>query len=319
MINKAIRFLVTLFCVSSVILILTGSVYADLGDTTLKKGIKHPDVAVLQEKLSILGHFEDEEYTQYFGTQTEAALKKFQNAVGIKADGVAGKETFKLLNMKIKQLEMRPENFVPLKEDDKGERVEDIQNKLTALKHYTGEVNSIFDTATKDAVLAFQKASGIEETGIVDFATMMKLNEEAGKAIADRASASRRVVNAKVVDYAKNFLGAPYVWGASNGKAFDCSGFVMYVMKKFNVDLDHSASGQFKSGEKVEKTDLQPGDLVFFTTYKKGASHVGIYIGNSKFIHASSGVDQVTVTDLNTNYYKRRYLGARRYDLSEDN
>ncbi len=317
--KKAIRSLVTMFCILTVMLLLTGPVYADLGDTTLKKGMRHPDVVMLQEKLSILNHFDGDEYTDYFGSETETALKAFQSAVGIKPDGVAGKATFKLLTMKIKQFEMRPDNFIPLKEGDSGERVQDFQTKLEALKLYSGPINGHYDAATKEAVAAFQKNAALEPTGIIDFAAMMKLNEEAGKVIADRASAGRRAINAKVVDFAKNFLGAPYVWGASNGKAFDCSGFVMYILKKFNVNLDHSASGQFKKGEKIEKADLQPGDLVFFTTYKKGASHVGIYIGNSKFIHASSGVDQVTITDLNTNYYKRRYLGARRYDLAESN
>lgn len=291
--------------------------YADLGDTTLKKGVTHPDVAILQEKLDVLGYFENDEYTNYFGSLTEAALKEFQAAVGLDPDGIAGKETFKRLTLKIKQLEMRPENFPPLKEGDTDERLTDIKDKLTTLKLYTGEVDPVFDAATTEAVIAFQKVMGLEQTGIVDFATMMKLNEEADRVIADRAGASRRAVTAKVVEFAKKFLGVPYSWGGSNGKAFDCSGFAMYVMKQFNVSLDHTASGQFKKGEAVEKKDLQPGDLVFFTTYKKGASHVGVYIGNNKFIHASSSVDQVTITDLGTNYYKRRYLGARRYNLSD--
>lgn len=111
----------------------------------------------------------------------------------------------------------------------------------------------------------------------------------------------------------KKFLGAPYRWGSSNGKSFDCSGFLLYVFKNFDIDLGHSAAAQFSEGTKVSKPDLQLGDAVFFTTYKKGASHAGIYIGGNKFIHASSSGGGVIITDLDTPYYKSRYLGARRY------
>lgn len=315
--NKILHFTLTLFLISSVFFMLTTAVYADIGDTTLKKGMKHTDVASLQEKLNILGYFEDDEYTNYFGEKTEAALKAFQKEAGLEQDGVAGKETFRLLTIKIKQNEILPENFEPVKEGDSGDKVVDIQEKLKNLDIYKTEVTSIFDQATIEAVMSFQKANALPLTGIVDSATLIKLNTASEKTIADRASASRRLINAKAVDYAKKFLGAPYKWGASSGKAFDCSGFVVYIMKKFNVNLDRTASSQFKSGAKVEKDELQAGDLVFFTTYKKGPSHVGMYIGDNKFIHASSGVDHVTITDLDTNYYKKRYLGARRFNLTD--
>lgn len=306
-----------LLLISSVLFMLTTSVYADIGDTTLKKGMKHPDVAVLQEKLNMLGYFEDEEYIDNFGPKTEAALKAFQKDNGLKADGIAGKETFKLLSLKIKQQEILPPDFEPLKEGDTGDQVVDIQKKLKNIDFYKTEITSIYDQDTVNAVINFQKANGIEPTGIVDSATLIKINTASDKKSADRSSASRRLVSAKLVEYAKQFLGVPYKWGASSGKAFDCSGFVVYIMKKFNVNLERTASSQFNSGTKVEKEDLQPGDLVFFTTYKKGPSHVGMYIGDNKFIHASSGVDRVTITDLDTNYYRKRYLGARRYEITD--
>jgi len=317
--NKLYSSALTFIIASSVLFILTAPVFADIGDTTLKKGMNHSDVASLQEKLNILGYFEDDEYTTYFGEKTEAALKAFQEDTGIKQDGIAGKETFARLTAKIRQNEILPENFEPIKEGDKGDKVSDIQKKLKNLDMFTAEINSIYDRTTVDAVIHFQNANGLPQTGIVDSATFIKLNTASSKKTADRASASRRLVNAKVVDYSKKFLGVPYKWGASSGKAFDCSGFVVYIMSKFNVYLDRTASGQFNGGTKVDKDNLQPGDLVFFTTYKKGPSHVGIYIGDNKFIHASSGVDHVTITDLDTNYYKKRYLGARRYNLTDNN
>jgi hypothetical protein len=112
-----------------------------------------------------------------------------------------------------------------------------------------------------------------------------------------------------LVEFAEKFKGVPYQWGGNTPRGFDCSGFVTYVFKEFGVDLPRSSADQFYQGEKV--TDLVQGDLVFFTTYKKGPSHAGIYIGDNKFIHASD--NGVEISSLNESYYKARYLGAKRY------
>lgn len=312
------NFVLSIIIVSSVLFVLTMSVFADIGDTTLKKGMTHPDVATLQQNLQALGFFQNGEFTDYFGDKTYAALIAFQKDSGLKQDGIAGKETFNMLKIKIAQNNILPENFEPIKTGDTGDKVVDIQKKLRELDIYKTEINSVYDQDTIDAILSFQAANSLPQTGIVDSVTFLKLNTALNDIIVARASASRALVNAKLVDYAKQFLGKPYVWGASSGKAFDCSGFTVYIMKKFNVNLPRTASSQYNSGTKVDKSDLQAGDLVFFTTYKKGPSHVGVYIGNNKFIHASSGVNKVTITDLDTNYYKRRYVGARRYSPTEN-
>lgn len=88
----------------------------------------------------------------------------------------------------------------------------------------------------------------------------------------------------------------------------------MYVYKKFGVGLSHSATAQSKVGSKVNKSNLQPGDLVFFTDYKtnKGIGHVGIYIGNNKFVHASTEKTGVITSDINSGSYKSRYVTATR-------
>jgi cell wall-associated NlpC family hydrolase len=315
--NRIVNFALTIITVSSILFILTTAVYAEIGDTTLKEGMTDPDIASLQEKLSVLGYFDGEEYTTYFGDKTLAALKAFQKDSGLKQDGVAGKDTFYYLNTKITQYELQ--NFEPFKEGDTGDRVVDIQTKLRDIDIYKTEITSVYDQATITAVMSFQQINTLPQTGIVDRDTFIKLNTASGKKIAERASASRRVLTGKATDYAKKYLGVPYKWGASSGKAFDCSGFTVYIMKKFNVNLPRTASSQFNSGTKVEKGDLQAGDLVFFTTYKKGPSHVGMYIGDNKFIHASSSVDRVIITDLDTKYYRQRYLGARRYNITDNN
>lgn len=114
-----------------------------------------------------------------------------------------------------------------------------------------------------------------------------------------------------IVSRAYEFLGRPYVWGASGPRAFDCSGFTSYVYKDFGVSLPHKASSQAGIGQTVSKSNLQAGDLVFFNT-TGGISHVGIYIGSGQFIHASSGSDKVTVSELSSSYYSARFVTAKR-------
>lgn len=123
----------------------------------------------------------------------------------------------------------------------------------------------------------------------------------------NRGSAS----SSEVVNYAYNFLGRPYVYGASGPNAFDCSGLTSYVFRQFGVSLPRTSSSQFGVGMRVSRSDLQPGDLVFFNTYSS-ISHVGIYIGGGEFIHASSTGKPVMISSLSEGYYNSRFAGARR-------
>jgi len=120
----------------------------------------------------------------------------------------------------------------------------------------------------------------------------------------------------KIISLAKQKLGKRYVWGATGQRnTFDCSGFTTYVCKKNGICLPRRAIQQSKVGKPVKRSELQPGDLVFFDTSKqrKGyVNHVGIYIGNGKFIHASSAKKKVVITSLNKPFYKQRFKGARR-------
>jgi hypothetical protein len=113
---------------------------------------------------------------------------------------------------------------------------------------------------------------------------------------------------------AKNYIGVPYVYGGTSRWGFDCSGYVQYVCKQFGVSLNRTANAQMSNGYSISADQLIPGDLVFFHgTYSTGgASHVGIYIGNGQFVHASSGRGCVTISDLWSNYYTNHYYGARR-------
>ena len=117
----------------------------------------------------------------------------------------------------------------------------------------------------------------------------------------------------EIVAYAKQFVGRPYVYGANGPKSFDCSGFTSYVYRQYGFKLYRSAADQSKNGHEVSRSELQPGDLLFFHTTRKGISHAGMYIGNGKFIHASSGsAHAVTISPLNEGYYNSRLIVAKR-------
>ncbi len=115
-----------------------------------------------------------------------------------------------------------------------------------------------------------------------------------------------------IIATAKKYIGVPYLWAGTTPKGFDCSGFVQYVFKQHGISLNRTAETQYKHGTYVSKSNLKPGDLVFFqNTYKAGISHVGIYIGDGKFIHASSSKG-ITISNLSSSYYASHYYGARR-------
>ncbi len=117
-----------------------------------------------------------------------------------------------------------------------------------------------------------------------------------------------------VVEYAKQYLGCKYVSGGiSPTTGFDCSGFTLYVYKHFGISLNRTSREQINSGISIEKSNLQPGDIVFFNNAgNTSIGHVGIYVGGDNFIHASNPKEGVRITSLSTSYYKKRYVGARR-------
>ena len=118
---------------------------------------------------------------------------------------------------------------------------------------------------------------------------------------------------AAIVAYAKGFLGYPYVYGNNGPNSFDCSGFVQYVYKHFGYSLSRSSKTQANDGVAVSKSNLQPGDIIIFkNTAKTEIGHVGIYIGDGQFIHASNSRTGVIISSLSTSAYQQRYVTARR-------
>jgi len=113
---------------------------------------------------------------------------------------------------------------------------------------------------------------------------------------------------------ALSMLGINYRYGGNSPETgLDCSGLVRYVFKEaWGTDLPRTSAEISRVGEKVEKVDLQPGDLVFYNTLRRGFSHVGIYLGDKKFIHSPSAGGQVRIEDMDVAYWKKRFNGARR-------
>jgi peptidoglycan DL-endopeptidase CwlO len=123
------------------------------------------------------------------------------------------------------------------------------------------------------------------------------------------ASAPPPATHSSVVSIALQYLGVPYVWGGASPSGFDCSGLTMYAYAKVGVYLPHNAAMQYGMGTPVSRSQLAPGDLVFFS----GLSHVGMYIGGGRFVHAPHTGDVVKISSLSEYWYSATYVGARRY------
>ena len=135
--------------------------------------------------------------------------------------------------------------------------------------------------------------------------------ENFGVASNGNSSAPSLTAGEKLAAYAKTFVGYPYVYGGSSPDGFDCSGFTQYCARQMGYTIQRTATAQLSNGTKVSRENLKPGDLVFFG-YGSTASHVGIYIGDGKFVHAQNSNTGVVITSLSQTYYDSRYLTARR-------
>ena len=173
---------------------------------------------------------------------------------------------------------------------DDGQEVVAIQKRLVELSYSINNIDGDFGPETERAVKNFQADKGLEVDGIVGSATY-------------RALMNREMPPNRSNSVVRNVLRSAY--------GFDCSGFTQYAFARAGVYLPRMADSQFYSGRQISMSQLRPGDLIFFTTYEPGASHVGIYVGDGNFIHAGTSTG-VTVSSAFTGYWGARYYGACR-------
>lgn len=120
-------------------------------------------------------------------------------------------------------------------------------------------------------------------------------------------------LRARVIASGEKYLGRPYVWGGTGPDGFDCSGLMQTIFSENGITIPRGAREQYEKGRKVDRKNLRPGDLVFFETYRKGISHVGIWLGDGKFLHAESSDAGVTITPVTIPYWSEHYRGAATY------
>ena len=234
--------------------------------------------------------------------------------------------------------------------NSRGEDVLTLQKKLYMIGYNITEFDGVYDKETEKAVSAFQRDHKITVTGIVTNVTWRALRKEKDKkgrvlpAIKVKPAASKNTTskNTKskkfdtnfdtnspttsapfgksfitgdqadaIISTARNFMGVPYVFGGTTPKGFDCSGLLQYVFKMNGVSIPRLADEQYKLGKSAKISQLTAGDLVFFTTYTSGVSHCGIYVGDRKFLHASSSKG-VKIDSLDDDYWKKRFVGAKK-------
>jgi cell wall-associated NlpC family hydrolase len=298
-------------------------------------------VMKLQQDLKFLGFFTYYKTTDYYGTITMEAVRKFQISQKLKATGVADATTLNRITKAVaakknpvqppaaqpkpapapaapkpakppapaKPAPHPPQNTVKeLKFGVTGPEVKQLQTRLKNLGFFTYPmITDYFGTVTEESVEKFQKTYGLPVTGIVTKTVLDKMTEVEKQKGQTPKTSDQITIN--VIANAAELMGTPYVWAGTTPQGFDCSGFLQYIFAKEGVSLPRTVAQMWNATTTVSEPAV--GDLVFFETYTTGPSHAGVYIGNNQFVHAGSSTG-VTISNLNYAYWQDRYLGSKR-------
>ena len=179
---------------------------------------------------------------------------------------------------------------------------------------YKTSYNGVSGYVSGDYVIFAAASVTPSETPSTDTQTSGSTNTNTNTSTSTNTPASNSDLGAQIVAYAKKFLGIPYVYGANGPSAYDCSSFTQAVYKKFGYSLNRSAAGQYENGTAIDLSQVQPGDLLIWRAYDstKTATHVGIYIGNDMYIHASSTGGCITINNMSYGSSVRYLVGVRR-------
>lgn len=294
----------------------------------LKNGDTGTNVQALQNRLETLGYFDGVPAGNY-GSITVAAIKRFQQQKGLSVTGVANNATQAALYAK-----NAPASTIltaNLSSGTTGDSVTRLQTRLLYKNYYRDSIDGSFGTGTTAAVTAFQKKVGLSENGVADAATLRALfapNAPRGENVRPAGSNGTPSLDPPdvtsdnedietVIQHALAQLGKPYVYGTHGPNSFDCSGLTYYCFKKVGITLPRTARDVGYSealGERIPYEQLRRGDIVCFNTISDSdlSDHVGIYLGDGKFIHAPHTGSDVIVASMSSGYYVRNYSWARR-------
>ncbi|BAK56190.1 NPL/P60 family secreted protein [Candidatus Arthromitus sp. SFB-mouse-Japan] len=162
-----------------------------------------------------------------------------------------------------------------------------------------------------DKIVTGQTSINISNDSDLEIRADIDVNEVEKSNVVSKEVSYNQELGVRIADFAKSLIGKPYMYGKTGPNSFDCSGFVKYVYGNFGINLPRTSQAQAYVGTRVSRSELKPGDLVFSNTYSS-LSHVGVYVGDGKFVHAANSSTGVTVSSVNDGYYGARYAWSMR-------